>query len=203
MSANIDIYTRFLRMRTQLRKYESKKDLLKAPTSFLKEYLLFIKFLNEDSRLRPDNQYKQFMKYNQSAIKFKSHYLGYDLFKHKAFDQHDRYKSSQKIIAIVTDAMIKTGGKLTDIRSNFEFIDIAYKKTARLKGISFDFESVSGESLRFIENMPKGFYINIEGTSYNKNGLDFVYDYFNQSSDFSQNLDKLVGNQKIFIYKKP
>ena len=196
-----DIYDRFVRMRRELKQYKSKKDLLRADKSFLKDYFSFVKFLGEDARLRPDNHYTQFKKYKQSGLKFKSHYLGINLSLNKAFDVFDRYQSSKKIIAIVTNAMVRAKTKLTYIASSFNNVDVAYKKTRRLKTIQFKIKENFNDSFDFFNFLPTNYYVNIDGTSYNKNGLDFHHDYLNQSNDFVDNLLESVESFDMFIYR--
>jgi hypothetical protein len=56
------------------------------------------------------------------------------------------------------------------------------------------------DNIEFMENLPDNYFINIGDTSYNKNGLDFIYDYHNSSTDFTNNLEDYIREENLFIY---
>ena len=194
-----DLFNRFGKLKRLLsrKKIIKKKDLLKLKSKDMKEYFTFRAFLKVDGRLRPESVRREFKKFKNTAIKFKSEDIGLNLKKTGYFDKNDKYKSSKKAVAVVTDAIQKHGSQITSLKEKTELVDIRYKQTALRKVIY-----VGIDDLEFLEELPENYYINIEGTSYNKNGLDFVFDYFNQSNDYTQNLSEKVDRQLIRIYKR-
>lgn len=187
---------------------ETKKDLLKIKDKkLLYDYNVYkIYFKITDKRYKPKTVINELKKFKKTNIFFKSEELGIDLLNHPDFDEHDYYKSSDKLIAKVTDAMLDTGCKLNSISSSIENIDIRYKVTKSRKVIHFD----NNDNFEFMKKMSDSYYINITKSqengktyrsSYNKNGLDFIYDYHNQSNDFSEHLSPLIEDKTLLIYK--
>jgi len=187
------------------RNIETNKDLLKLKDKkLLKDYYTYKAYFRIDMRLKPARVIEELKKFKRKNIFFKSEELGIDLTKHKDFDSNDKYDSSRKIIAIVTDAMLSKGIKLNSISTEFRNVDIRYNTTQNRKVVVFDLVELN---LEFMSNLPDDIYINISkasggySSSYNKNGLDFIYDYHNQSNDFAVNLMPMIDDVNLFIYK--
>ena len=187
------------------RNIEAKKDLLKLKDKqLLKDYYLYRAYFKIDRRLKPANVIKELKKFKRKNIFFKSEELGIDLTKHKDFDFNDKYNSSRKLIAIVTDAMLDEGLTLNSISSEYRSVDIRYNVTQSRKVVVFDTVEFN---LEFMNKLPDDIYINISRASggyssaYNKNGLDFIYDYHNQSNDFAVNLMPMIEDVNLFIYR--
>lgn len=194
-----ELYDRFKRVQEIIKKGKiiSKKDLLKLKPAQLKEYFTFKAFLKIDKRFKPSTVLREFKKYKKTAIKFKSHDIGLNLTKTTYFDDKDKFRSSKKLSAVVTDAIQASNLKLDGIKEKFESVDIRYNESRIKKVLKLDIDSVD-----FLEELPESYYINIDGTSYNKNGLDFIFDYFNQSNDYVENLSNKVDRKEIRIYKR-
>jgi len=194
-------YERLQTLISALRPYTTRKSLMKAPISLYKEYILFKAFLGEtDGRLTPQTQVRRFKRYKKTALAFKSESLGIDLSKNSAFDSFDRYSSSSKIIAKVTDGMVKTGTQLKSIETQTKRIHVGYKKTSMKKVVIFSLQDPSDRPLSFMSTLSPKLYINIGDTAYNKNALDFVDDYLNQSDDFAENLEPALIEEHVYIY---
>lgn len=197
------------KLRTFLRHFphdvKSKKDLLKIKDKkLLKDYYKYKIYFKIDGRLKPENVIKELKRYRKTCLKFKSEELGFDLSKKDFFDEHDKYKSSRKLVAQVTDAMLGKDIKLTKLRYDYKTFDISYGKKVVRKVVTF---RTQNRNLEFMENLEDDIYINLrnaEGgynSAYNKNGLDFIYDYHNQSNDFAQNLAPLIEDSDLYIYR--
>lgn len=187
---------------------ETKKDLLKIKDKqLLSDYESYkIYFRITDKRKKPATVIKELKKFKRTNIFFKSEELGIDLVNHPDFNKHDYYKSSGKLIAKVTDAMLDTNCKLNSISTSKDKIDIRYKVEKNRKTVHFD----NNDNFDFMKKMDDSYYINITKSqgngktyksSYNKNGLDFIYDYHNQSNDFAEHLEPLIEDKTLLIYK--
>jgi hypothetical protein len=183
---------------------ESKKDLLKLKNkTLLQDYYMYRLYFNIDSRKKPSNVIKELRKFKYDNIYFKSEELGIDLTIHKDFNSKDRYTSSSKLIAKVTKAMLGESLTLKSITSEYRNVDVRYKVTESRKVILFD---TVQNSFEFMNNLSDSTFINISkadggySSSYNKNGLDFLHDYHNQSNDFANNLNPLIEDLNLFIY---
>lgn len=195
-----DEYARLQGLLKALRPYDTKKDLLRAPSNVRKDYQLFRAFLKTDRRWAPKRFREEANKYRATALVFKSSKLNFDLSKTGYFDDNDKYKSSRKRIAKVTDALVKYDAKLERILETTQTIDVSYNKKSSRKVIKVDL--APDFSWSFLEALPDGFYVNINGTAYNKSGLDFLYDYHNKSEDFIKNLEPLMTDEySISIYE--
>ena len=197
-SSKVDIFDRLKDLRTKLKPYDTKKDLLRASKHIQKEYAVFRIYLGIDKRLAPKRVRKELNKYKKTALKIKSHYLKINLTKVSGFDRFDKYRSSSKLIAKVTDSMITEGNTLSQIDVVNRSIEISYKNTRNRKVIDFTLDEIG--NLEFMDNLPTTVYINIGDTAYNKNGLDFIHDYHNMSQDFINNLLPYINNQELHIY---
>lgn len=197
------------KLRTFLRHFprdvKSKKDLLKIKDKkLLKDYYKYKIYFKIDGRLKPENVIRELKRYRKTCLKFKSEELGFDLSKKDFFDKYDKYKSSRKLVAQVTDAMLGKDIKLTKLRYDYKSFDISYGKKVVRKVVTF---RTQNRNLEFMENLEDDIYINLrnaEGgynSAYNKNGLDFIYDYHNQSNDFAQNLAPLIEDSDLYIYR--
>lgn len=193
-----ELYTRFQRLRIALKPIISKKDLFKLSKTNLREYYKFKAFLDIDGRYKPKTVLRVFKKYNKTGLVFKGHDLKFDLSKTGFFDEYDKFKSSAKQIAKVTNAMQLKEATLIKINQKKDLINVRYNVKSIRNVITFEVEP----DIRFLEEMPEDYYINIDDTAYNKNGLDFVFDYFNQSEDYTNNLDSNVDNQELSIYTR-
>jgi hypothetical protein len=204
---NYDKLKDFLRLFP--RNIESKKDLFKAKDKTLVfKFELYKKYFRIDGRKRPDNVIKELKKFKKDNIFFKSEELGVKLYKDSNFNSADRYTSSSKLGAIFTKALLGTGVKLTSYNIEYRTFPTGYKQESTRKALDFKTDVLN---LDFMENLPVNFRINIRhadsetgkiyDSNYNKNGLDFIHDYHNQSNDFANNLNKAVVNQDMFIYK--
>ena len=187
------------------RNIETKKDLLKLKDKrLLKDYYTYRTYFRIDKRLKPANVIKELKRFKRKNIFFKSEELGINLTKHKDFNAKDKYDSSRKLISIVTDAMLDEGLTLKSISTEYRNVDIRYKVTERRKVVIFDTVEFN---LEFMNKLPDDVYINISRASggyssaYNKNGLDFIYDYHNQSNDFANNLMPMIEDINLFIYR--
>lgn len=188
-----------------MRPYETKKDLRRASLEVQKTYFKYQKLLQTDRRWKPSTTIAEFKKYRTTALIFKSLVLKKNLAKSKEFDQYDKYQASSKKAAIVTNALMayNLGNgklKLNDLNTESRLIHIAYKKQA-LRTVVLP-KLTPANDLMWLANMPDDWYVNINGTSYNKTAFDFVYDYYNQSNDFAENLDPLVDLGEIYLYKR-
>ena len=185
---------------------ETKKDLLKLKDKkLLLEYYVYRKYFNINRNYKPETVIRELKKYKETNIKFVSEELGLNLEKNPNFNDKDKYKLSSKLIAKVVKAMLNQDLKLNSIDSEYRTFDIAYKRTANRKVVTYALQQ-SGY-IEFMNELPDDVYINITkanggySSSYNKNGLDFIYDYHNSSNDFAQNLAPMVEDVNIFIYK--
>lgn len=197
-----ELFDRFNDLRKKLKPYDTNKDLLRASPFVQKEYFAFRAFLNLDKRLAPKRVREEFEKYKDSALAFKSDALNYDLEATGLFDQYDKYSSSKKKVAVITNGMVKQG--VDDLEHLSEYsknIDIKYKVQSRRKIVEFKLGNPF-DGLGFMDKLPATYYVNIKGTSYNKNGLDFIYDYHNSSEDFSANLIPIIIEQNLYIYER-
>ena len=61
-------------------------------------------------------------------------------------------------------------------------------KYVRKKVVTFSIDGHKG-SLDFLNYLPSKFVVQIGNTFYRKSGANFVYEYLNQSNDYSHNLD--------------
>jgi hypothetical protein len=178
---------------------ETKKDLLKVKDkTLLIKYYAYREYFNIDKRLTPANTLKELKRYKADNLKFKSEELGIDLTKNTSFNEADKYTSSSKLIAQVTKAMLGKGIKLNSISSEYREIDVRYKVKSQRKIILFDTQN---DNLDFMASLKDNVYVNIGNTAYNKNGLDFDYDYHNQSNDFANNLLDYIKEENLFLYK--
>lgn len=196
-----DAYNRLQGLLKAIRPYDTKKDLLRAPSAVRRDYQLFRSFLGIDKRLAPKRFREEAGNYRPSALVFKSDALKFDLSKTGYFDSFDKYKASKKKIASVTDALVSAGATLSNIKEAQETIDVAYNEKGSRKTIKVDLEP--DFDWKFLQYLPASFYVNINGTSYNKNGADFVFDYHNRSEDFVTNLEPLLNAEfNISIYQR-
>jgi hypothetical protein len=178
---------------------ETKKDLLKIKDkTLLIKYYAYREYFNIDKRLKPANTLRELKRYKADNLKFKSEELGIDLTKNSAFTDTDKYTSSSKLIAQVTKAMLGKGIKLNSISAEYREIDIRYKVTSQRKIILFDTQK---DNLDFMASLKDDVYVNVGNTAYNKNGLDFDYDYHNQSNDFANNLMDYIREENLFLYR--
>ena len=184
---------------------ESKKDLLKIKNkTLLKDYYKYKAYFKIDRRIKPSNVIRELKKYKQDNLRFKSEELGINLFKNDAFDSNDKYKSSSKIIAKVTKAMLGEQLTLNSISTEYRTVDVRYKVQESRKVVIFDTEQ---NSFEFMNNLSDNMFVNVSeavggySSSYNKNGLDFLYDYHNQSNDFAKHLDPKINDTTLYIYK--
>jgi len=184
---------------------ESKKDLLKIKDkTLLKDYYLYKAYFHIDGRLKPSSVIKELKKYKRTCINFKSEELGIDLTKNPDFNWRDKYEASRKLIAKVTNAMLGQDLTLLNISTETRTVDVRYKVHEPRKVVIFD---TVQNSLEFMRNLSDSTFINISkanggySSSYNKNGLDFLYDYHNQSNDFAHNLDPLIEDINLYIYQ--
>lgn len=188
----MSLYDRFFDLQKNLKGIDSKKDLIKLDSNTLQEYYLFRAFLGEnDKRHKPKTVRDNFKLYKRTAIKFKSDVLGYNLSKDEHFDKYDRYRSSNKIGAKVTDALFKNDVKLESFKVGYENIDTSYNSKQRKLVVTI---KIPNSDLDFVEDLPPNVYINIDGTAYNKNGLDFIRDYYEMSNDFATNLKQKTSD---------
>lgn len=190
------------------RNIESKKDLLKLKDkTLLKKYYIYRAYFKIDNRLKPSNVIAELKRFKERNIYFKSEQLGIDLTKNNEFNDTDKYTSSSKIIAKVTDAMLNTDIKLHSVHTEFKNIDVRYKVTESKKCVVFD----TNNDLEFFNYLPDDYRVNIwqstengkiNKSSYNKTGLDFLFDYHNQSNDFATQLAPIIDEKILFIYKR-
>jgi hypothetical protein len=197
-----DLYRRFNDLRKKLRPYDTKKDLLRAKPEVQKDYWKFRLLLGvTDKRFSPKRVKTEFAKFTSSALAFKSEALNYNLSMVSDFDKYDTYRSSSKLVARVTSAMVEGGVQnLQSISVQTESIDVMYKTTKQFKTVKV---RIKQEFITFVKELPSDIYINVNGTIYNKNGLDFEYDYHNQSNDYVRNILPAVDDQielSLFIF---
>jgi hypothetical protein len=177
---------------------ETKKDLLSIKDKRLVlQYYAYRSYFRIDKRLKPENVIKELKKFKWDNIYFKSEELGIELYKNPAFTSTDKYKSSGKLIAKATKAMLDKNIKLKKIHSEIKTIDIGYKRKGKRKIVTFDTER---DNLNFLEDLDDNVYVNIGGSSYNKNVFDFVYDYHNQSEDFFNHFEDFIREDNFFLY---
>ena len=129
-------WTRFEAMRRAINPYDTKKDLARMPRSVRKDYEIFRRWLKIDKRLAPKRVREEFSLYKQSALKFKSFALSFDLEKTGLFDQYDKYRASNKRVATVTTVAAYYHVKgLTDVKQAMGEVWIRYK-TSIIKRVS-------------------------------------------------------------------
>lgn len=190
----------FNRIKKLIKKYKikSKKDLLKLPRNEIRNYFVFKKYLKIDLRLRPDNTLIQFRKFRRTSYYFKAIDLKIKLKELKKVIPFDRYKTGRSLASKVTNVMQQNEIELFSIKVKNIAVDIEYKHTYSKKCVLIECNEI-----QFLEDLPSDFYINIAGTAYNKNGFEFIEDYFNQSNDFVNNgLSASVDNFSFYIYKR-
>ena len=193
-----EAWTRFEAMRRALNPYDIKKDLVRMPRWVRRDYEIFRRLLKIDKRLAPKRVREEFSLYKQTALKFKSLALSFDLEKTGLFDQYDKYKASNKRVATVTTvaAYHKVKG-ITDVKQAMGEVWLRYKTRGnRLKiylaGIQPD---------KWLMDLPHNFRIQVNETSYTKNGFEFYGDYLNKSADWEENLAATVNEGEWFIYE--
>ena len=180
--------------------YKTKKEIRSAPRVIRREYNKWRLLLGvTDGRLSPTTVRAEFKKYKRRALIFKSQVLNYDLRDSPYFDSFDKYDTSNKLVAHVTNAMMIHDVKLADIQVKSKTIHIGYKVTQTIRGVEFNITDSS--NVAFFNDLPDNYRINIDGVNYNKTGEEFIFDYHNQSNDFAQSLDSKVVDRNLFIYK--
>jgi hypothetical protein len=180
---------------------KKKKDLLRIKNKrILLKYFSYKKYFHIDNRLNPKNTIKELKKFKRRNIFFKSEELGISLLNNYAFNDSDYYDTSTKFIAKVTNAML--GHETNLVRINYErkTFYIGYQNQVTARVVAFDL--IDNHNLDFLIDLPMNYYININGTSYNKNGADFLFDYHNPSNDYKEQLMSKVKDINLFIYKR-
>jgi len=199
MSQNYKVYREFKEFQRRFRKIKKRRDLWKKP-KLHKQYTFYNKLLGLDGRRKFSALRAKYRKYKKTALVFKSAELGLNLKKTGYFNELDKYKSSKKLEAIVTDALLEEGVKLHSLFSDYIQIYVEYKVLQLRKVVAIEIEP---DDLHFLRHMPPNIYFNIMGTAYNKNGLDFEDDYFNSSNSFVDMWNNFTEGEtlNINIYK--
>jgi len=182
------------------KKLKTKKDLVKLKAGELKKYLKYRTYLRVDGRLKPLNVIRQFKKYRKTSRYFKAIDLHFNPhnFTLRGVLLADKYKAGRSLASYVTTAMQEFETELNDIHKETRQIDVAYNRRKTKQGLT-----IKVSDLDFMQGLPNNIYINIDGTAYNKNGLDFIHDYLNQSEDFvGHGLMTSADSMDIFIYRR-
>lgn len=193
-------YLQLQQLISDIAPYKTKREIRGAPRLVRKAYNMWRVLLGvTDGRLSPVTVRTEFKKYKRTALIFKSQVLNYDLRDSPYFDSFDKYSASNKIVAHVTNAMMLERVLLADIQVTNKDIHVSYGVTQQRRGVEFNI--VDSSNIDFFLNLPSDYRINIEGTTYSKDGVEFINDYHNQSNDFANSLDERVIDRNLFIYR--